>query len=229
MSTASMPPEPVRRRGRPRSATVHRAIIEAAVRLAVEHGVERLTVDAIAQAAGVSRTTVYKWWHSPAAVLLEGMLERESASLEYASDADPRSAMAEHLLALRRIADSDTGELVRQVLAASVRDERTGTELRRRWLMPRRAVALELIERGIRAGELPDDIDPSAILDLVVAPIYHRLMFRLPSLSQREVLDQLRLVWPERPDGPPAAGPDGAAARREAGRTPVDGAHEAGA
>lgn len=104
--------------------------------------------------------------------------------------------MAEHLLALLRITESATGELLRQALGAAVRDARTEVELRGRWLLPRRSAALDLIVDGVRRGELPDDVDPETILDSMVAPIYHRLMFRLPPMNDRDVLDLLGIVWP---------------------------------
>jgi hypothetical protein len=52
-------------------------VLEAATDLTIaEQGVA--TMEALAARAGVSRTTVHKWWPSPTAVALDGLLESPS-------------------------------------------------------------------------------------------------------------------------------------------------------
>ena len=63
------------RRGRPRSAQVRAAVVRAAAQLTRAGGPAAATVDAIAKRAAVSRTTIYKWWPSSAAIVLEGLLD----------------------------------------------------------------------------------------------------------------------------------------------------------
>ncbi|MFD0331213.1 TetR/AcrR family transcriptional regulator [Streptacidiphilus monticola] len=58
---------------RPRSDAAHRAILDAALALAVEHGYTGVTIKGIAERAGVGRQTVYRWWPTRGAVLLEAM------------------------------------------------------------------------------------------------------------------------------------------------------------
>ncbi|PRC54248.1 TetR family transcriptional regulator, partial [Mycobacterium sp. ITM-2017-0098] len=62
------------RRGRPRSEAVRSAVLTAAAELALAGGPSAATVDAIAKRAEVSRTTIYKWWPSAPAIVLEGLL-----------------------------------------------------------------------------------------------------------------------------------------------------------
>ena len=63
---------------------------DAAADLALE-GAAGVGIDAIAARAGVSRTTVYKWWSSAATVLLEGLLERTHDTLESPAAATDRA------------------------------------------------------------------------------------------------------------------------------------------
>ncbi|MDG6104093.1 TetR family transcriptional regulator [Dactylosporangium aurantiacum] len=62
-------------RERKKSAT-RQALHEAAVRLAIEHGLERVTVEAIADAAEVSRRTFSNYFASKEEALLHGDLAR---------------------------------------------------------------------------------------------------------------------------------------------------------
>ncbi|MFC9067295.1 TetR/AcrR family transcriptional regulator [Streptomyces harbinensis] len=59
-------PDPARRN--PRS---QQAIFEASLDLVGKVGYEKLTIEAIAAQAGVGKQTIYRWWPSKAAVLLD--------------------------------------------------------------------------------------------------------------------------------------------------------------
>lgn len=59
--------------GRPRSQRARTAVLQAVDDLVVEVGYADLTMTAIAERAGVSRQTVYRWWSTKAEVLLEAM------------------------------------------------------------------------------------------------------------------------------------------------------------
>src|SRR5437667_2919850 len=62
------------RAGRPRSERCRRKILAAADALLAEHGFAGMSVDAIAQVAGVSKATIYRWWPNKAAVVMESLL-----------------------------------------------------------------------------------------------------------------------------------------------------------
>lgn len=68
--------EPTPRRGRPRSVASHQAVLTTVARLLdVEQvGYDALTIERIAAEAGVGKQTIYRWWSSKAAVVLEALL-----------------------------------------------------------------------------------------------------------------------------------------------------------
>ncbi|WP_240353176.1 TetR/AcrR family transcriptional regulator [Cohnella algarum] len=49
-------------RGRPRSREVHERILDAAIASLAETGVEKLSIEAVAQRAGVGKTSIYRRW-----------------------------------------------------------------------------------------------------------------------------------------------------------------------
>lgn len=69
------PPEsaPTRGRGRPRSAAAHQAILDAAIDILAESGIEALTVEGIASRAGVGKTTIYRRWPNKELLLVEAV------------------------------------------------------------------------------------------------------------------------------------------------------------
>jgi AcrR family transcriptional regulator len=63
------------RRGRPRSEKAHRAILQAAADLLLDDGAARVSMDAVAERAGVSKATIYRWWPSKERLALEALLD----------------------------------------------------------------------------------------------------------------------------------------------------------
>jgi len=59
---------------RPRSTEAHEKVLNAALELFAERGIETTSMDAIAQASGVSKATIYNHWKDKEALLLEAML-----------------------------------------------------------------------------------------------------------------------------------------------------------
>ena len=66
---------------------------------------------------------------------------------------------------------------MRAVASQAITDPDLAKAVRERWLGPRRAVAAEVIRRGIARGDLRADLDPEAVMDQLYAPIYYRLIF----------------------------------------------------
>src|SRR5579859_1661629 len=58
------PEQTVRKAGRQRSAQSHQAIVEATLELFAEVGFQGLSIEAIAERAGVGKTTIYRRWSS---------------------------------------------------------------------------------------------------------------------------------------------------------------------
>ena len=57
-----------KRRGRPRSETSKKSILNAVNRLLLHSSVKALSIEAIAKKAGVGKTTIYRWWPNKVAV-----------------------------------------------------------------------------------------------------------------------------------------------------------------
>ncbi len=182
--------------GRPRSQATRLAILDAATDLALAGGCVP-TIDALATRAGVSRTTIYKWWPSAAAVLAEGLLERFHESIEFDDSLPVRTAVTRQVEALARLmTQTPAGALLRQLQAASASDERLSAALLARWLAPRRDRVAEHLARGIDQGTLRADVDVDLVVDVLFAPLYHRLVWGHAPLDDALARRLCDLVWP---------------------------------
>src|ERR1700739_2870432 len=77
-----------RGRGRPRDEVARGRILEAALAVLEEQGFASATCDAIAERAGASKATIYRWWPNKAAVLLEALREAVAQELPFPDTGD---------------------------------------------------------------------------------------------------------------------------------------------
>lgn len=184
------------RRGRPRSEAVRGAILTAAAELAAEGGPGAATIDAIARRAEVSRTTVYKWWPSAAAIVLEGLLESVRESIVRPPGSSTIEALVHHVSALNAIlADPAVGALLRNVIAAAAGDPAIQAALLTQWIEPRRGAVVDSLTDAVATGELSGDTDIEVVVDALVSPPYYRLVFGMPPLSEHRVRALVDAVW----------------------------------
>jgi AcrR family transcriptional regulator len=178
------PPEPgeasgaAHRPGRPRSQERRTAILAAAGELMLEGGLAAATMEAIAARAGVSKATIYKWWPSRGAVALEGFMVAVAGSWSLSDETSTREAL--YLLlhnAVELFTAGPAGPLLRALTADSLSQPDIARALRERWFGPRRALAVDVVRRGIERKELRPDLDMALTVDALFAPLYYRLLF----------------------------------------------------
>jgi AcrR family transcriptional regulator len=162
--------------GRPRSERAHRAILQAANDLLESEEFAAVTVEAIAERAGVSKATVYRWWPNRAAVVMDGFLSIVSSQVPFPHTGRAREDIRIHMRRLAEAFSGKIGSTVAALIAEGQSNPELAEALRSRWLSVRREEAREILELGIERGELRDDIDPEVAVDVLYGPIYYRLL-----------------------------------------------------
>jgi AcrR family transcriptional regulator len=162
--------------GRPRSERAHRAILRAANELLESDGFAAVTVEAIAERAGVSKATIYRWWPNRAAVVMDGFLSLVSSEVPFAHTGRAREDIRLHMRRLAEAFGGKMGRTVAALISEGQNDPELAEALRSRWLSVRRTEAREILEMGIERGELRDDIDLEVAVDVLYGPIYYRML-----------------------------------------------------
>ena len=164
--------------GRPRSTKARAAILGAALRMARTGGHLRMTMQRIAREAGVSKQTIYRWWASPAEVLLEAIQERARTGIPVPDTGSLREDLAGFLAATlalpRRIPGLD--DMLRALMAEAQYDPDLAAVLRRDLIDPRRAVLRSIFERAHARGELADLSGADLWLDVAFGVIWYRVL-----------------------------------------------------
>lgn len=164
--------------GRPRSERANQAILDAARDLLVEEGFTRLRLEHVATRAGVGKGTIYRRWPSKEALTLELVLGLAGPHLDIADVGDTRAELEAAVRnPLDAIAATSWGPVIRAMLSQIAGNPSIGDPFRARIVAHRRAEVARVIERGIARGDLRPDADPTIATELLVGPVYFRLVF----------------------------------------------------
>lgn len=178
-------------RGRPRNAAADTAIIEAVLSLLEEGAtIGELSMERIARAAGVGKATVYRRWAGKNALMLDVMksVDEQTPRLAGRSVRDDLVTCVEFIR--RRALVKRSSALLRNVIAQAQTEPELWAAYHDTVIAARRAQVQEVLLRGVRTGELRDDIDPELLGDLFIGPMLSRSMLR-PDATLPEGLSEL--------------------------------------
>ena len=164
--------------GRPRSDKAHQAILNAARELLIEKGFAAMRLEHVAARAGVGKATIYRRWASKEAIAQDLMAQLASPHIEIAETGDTRDELLAAVTnPMRAVTETDFGPVIRALLSEIASNPSIGDPFRATVVAARRAEVARVIERGIARGDLRSDADPELATDLLVGPVYFRLMF----------------------------------------------------
>jgi AcrR family transcriptional regulator len=164
-------------RGRRRSERSHEAIIGSTQRLLVERGYRELTIEGIAARAGVGKQTIYRWWPSKAALVLEAYLSGQQAVPQPPTGRSTREDVRALLGWLIAVLAEPTGGRVVAGLVGDLQDDPDLAEGFHRDVVPaRREAMLAALERGRDRGEVRPDADLELAVDALHGAVFYRLL-----------------------------------------------------
>ena len=164
-------------RGRRRSQRSHDAIVAATQELLLERGYSDLTIEGIAARAGVGKQTIYRWWPSRAALVLEAYLAGEEAVPPPPAGRSVRAdvrALLGWLIAV--LAEPTGGPVVAGLVSDLQHDADLARGFRRHVVPARREAMLAALQRGRARGEIREDADLELAVDTLHGAVFYRLL-----------------------------------------------------
>jgi AcrR family transcriptional regulator len=196
----------------PRSARAHGQVLDAALALFAERGLDATSMDAIAEASGVSKATIYNHWPDKDALCLEVMahLFGQDQPRPAFDSGDVRADLIAALRYQPPHRHSDLrARIMPHLMAYAARNRHFGEAWRERAFEPPRTQLRQLLERGIARGLLPRGLDRDLALALLLGPmmychVWKRLQGPVPENLPERVVDTFWKAYANVP--PPAKG-----------------------
>lgn len=146
--------------------------------------VRGLTFERLARAAGVSKTTLYKWWPSPGALILDAYFHAVADTLAFDTSTDIRSDLLHQLTSFVRLMNSPGGRVLLQLIGTAQTDPELADAVRTRYTRGRRILAYERFAAAQENGEIRPDVDVRVLVDQLWGAVYHRLLLPYEPLTE---------------------------------------------
>jgi AcrR family transcriptional regulator len=186
----AVPATPTRPRGRPRRPHLDRAILEATLDAFIQDGYEGMSVDSVAERAGVAKATVYRRWPSKQELLIAAGQHLYEEHVRFPDSGELRTDLVTVLRTVRHLAtQTKAGQAMPRMLREIAEGTPLGRAFAERVLLPRFRLAKEILSHAQERGELREDVD----LDLAVASLVGTVIFL-------RVIGQLQEAAPDLPE-----------------------------
>jgi AcrR family transcriptional regulator len=170
--------------GRRRSNKSHKAILQAALDLLEQDGYRALTIEAIAARAGVGKQTIYRWWPSKAAVVLEAFTVNAATQIPQPNTGSLQQDLQKFFAATLHAGGERTALVLRSLMAEALLDPEFADQFKHIFIYARRNALGELLTRGVQSGQLAADVDINFLLDLVYGAIWYRVLVQHAALDE---------------------------------------------
>ena len=187
----------VTRRGRPRSAETTNAILQSAYTLMATTGLAATSIDAVAKHSNVSKMTVYKWWPSREALLIDAFLNQASLMLPLSGTGKPATRLKRHAAAYAEALLGEFGKVQLAVISECISTTGSAEIFYERYLDFRRTATVEIIAAGQQDGSIRAEGTPEDLFDAVYGSLFYRYIFGIKPISAayvRNLIDTLLMV-----------------------------------
>lgn len=186
------------RQGRPRSDRARRDICDAFRRILIEGGFDKVRMEHVAARAKVGKATIYRHWPTKQVLAQEVLQDLANPHIAVPDVGDTRTELLATVLApMRALTDTDFGPVIRELLSEIARNPELGDPFRASVVQARRDEVARVIARGVRRGDLRPDVQPDVATEMLIGPVYFRLMFggELDAEFAERIVDEVLQGW----------------------------------
>lgn len=163
-----------------------RRVIVATVELIDKLGYRSVTVDAVARASGVSKSTIYRYWSSREDLVLDAFTCATDESTEVADTGDAIADLRTYLLKLAfRLNVRGAAPIMTGLISDALNDHEFAKSFRTKVIEARRQAFLRILLRGQQRGQIRTDVDLKSVVDAVYGSIHHRLLMTGEPIDER--------------------------------------------
>jgi AcrR family transcriptional regulator len=178
-----------------RNERSRRAILAATIDLVAELGYEKASIEGIARRAGVGKQTIYRWWPSKGAVVLEALSDSLSNVVGFPDSGDIVEDLRVQLTGVSQLFRTELGAVYQGLIAAAQSDPALSRAHVDQIIQPAIVACRARLAVAQQRGELRSDIDVQALIDMLWGALYYRLLLHVTPLETRQVDEVLKIAF----------------------------------
>ena len=147
-------------------------------------GLAAASIDAVARECGVSKMTIYKWWPSREALLIDAFLRQAASMLPLPETGEPLARLRRHAAAYVKALNSDFGKVQLAVIAECIAGTGSAKIFSERYLAIRRDVAVQIIVAGQQDGSMVATEPAGDLYDRIYGTLFYQNIFGFRTLTK---------------------------------------------
>ena len=168
----------------------HAAILRAAAEILEESGATALTMEGVAQRAGVGKPTIYRSWRNAQELAMAALIETQKSQPLQRATASAIDDLKQQLRKVAGVFASRSGRNVAMMVASADEKSEISKVFRTHFILARREEGRALLQKAIEQRAVRGDIDFEAALDTIYGPLFYRLLVGHKALTS-EFTDSL--------------------------------------
>jgi AcrR family transcriptional regulator len=162
--------------------------LEAAYEFLRDKPISAISTIHVARKAGVSTATVYRWWSTKEALLLDAFLHEADHEVVLQEEGSPLERLKEYVCQIGRFFTGENGIVVARLLTAIQDNDLLRKEFLERVYSPRDTEIRAVVKEAIERKQLPPGMEVSVFLETMIGPLLARLLIRHEQIDEAFVL-----------------------------------------
>ena len=159
-----------------RSQRAHKAVLTALRDLLMEQPLTTISIEAIAERAGVGKQTIYRWYPDKASLYMDLYDTESPGSLNVPDMGSLEKELNQVSLQIWRFwKETASGQAFRQLLASCQSNAQSLAELRDSFMPPRRMITGDILKRAVARGEIAEE-NFDVLIDMVIGFNWYHLI-----------------------------------------------------
>jgi AcrR family transcriptional regulator len=178
-------------RGRPRDPTLDTAILTAALELFIDQGIAGMSIEQVAKRAGVGKPTLYRRWSTKERLVADAIEALVATDIHWPTKEEIAATPPHELIrrnidaAARTAADPTFRALVAQIYGSAVAHPLLMQTYWDHYILPRRTLAMAMLERAQADGAVPSDADLNVLIDMLAGAVTYRVLQPNPPTTRQ--------------------------------------------
>src|SRR5690625_5248100 len=178
--------------GRPRSKKSHEAILSATRDILMDEGVHELSIEGVATKAGVGKATIYRHWKSKEELISEaiGTIADEIEIPDTGNAINDFTAVLQGMVDITADTIQANTDAFKKILSGLMNSPTLMEVYKEQFIIPRREALKQIIEKGIKRGEINDNINIDHLIDIIGGSYFYSIIINDEPITTE--------VWVER-------------------------------